>query len=109
MYKLDNVLYILVLIYSATMNPYYILEYSKDYSLINLVKVIIILAIYIFVICKLFNKKYTLLSLTLYLKVVSLLILSFISFYIMEEEKPTLKKIIALLIIIVGFLIFESV
>ena len=106
MYDLLNIFYIICVIYTAAMNPYYIMEYSKDYSLINLVKVILILILYIFVICKLFNNNFTLLSLSVYLKVIPLIILSFISFYIIHEQKPTCNKILSLFIIIFGLIFF---
>ncbi len=107
MYNLVDILYIIGLIYSASINPYYIMEYAKDYSLVNLMKVIFILVLYTFVLCKLFNNKFSLLSLSVYLKILPLLVLSFISFYIIHEQKPTFKKLLALSIIIGGLIIFQ--
>jgi hypothetical protein len=107
MYNLLDMVYLIGLIYSSSMNPYYILDYSKDYSLVNMTKVILILGLYVFVLCKLFNRKFTLLTLSVYLKLLPLLILSFISFYIIHEQKPTFQKILALSIIIGGLIIFQ--
>jgi len=109
MYNLLDIVYLIGLVYSSSMNPYYIMEYSKDYSLVNMTKVILIFVLYIFVLCKLFNRKFTLLSLSVYLKILPLLILSFISFYVIHEQKPTFKKLLALSIIILGLIIFQLV
>jgi hypothetical protein len=107
MYSFLDIVYLIGLIYSSSMNPYYIMEYAKDYSLVNLMKVIFILVLYTYVICKLFNRKFTLLTLSVYLKILPLLILSFISFYVIHEQKPTFKKLLALSIIIGGLIIFQ--
>jgi hypothetical protein len=107
MYSLLDIVYIIGLIYSASVNPYYIMEYAKDYSTFNLMKVILVLILYTFVLCKLFNNKFTLLSLSVYLKILPLIILSFISFYVIHEQKPTFKKLLALSIIIGGLIIFQ--
>lgn len=107
MYSLLDIVYIIGLIYSASVNPYYIMEYAKDYSTFNLMKVIFILVLYTFVLCKLFNNKFSLLSLSVYLKILPLLILSFISFYVIHEQKPTFQKLLALAIMVVGLIIFQ--
>lgn len=107
MYNLLDIVYLIGLIFTSSMNPYYIMEYSKDYSVVNLIKVILVLVFYTFVLCKLFNRKFTLLSLSVYLKILPLLILSFISFYIIHEQKPTFLKVLALSIIIFGLIIFQ--
>jgi hypothetical protein len=107
MYSFLDILYLIGLVYTAAASPYYIMEYSKDYSFVNLLKVILILVLYTFVICKLFNKNFTLLTMSIYLKIFPLLILSFISFYVIHEQKPTFKKLLALSIIIGGLIIFQ--
>jgi len=107
MYNLVDIVYLIGLVYTSSMNPYYIMEYAKDYSTFNLMKVIFILVLYTFVLCKLFNNKFSLLSLSVYLKILPLLILSFISFYVIHEQKPTFKKLLALSIIIGGLIIFQ--
>lgn len=107
MYNLVDIVYLIGLVYSSSMNPYYILEYSKDYSLVNMTKVILILVLYTFVLCKLFNRKFNLLTLSVYLKILPLLILSFISFYVIHEQKPTFQKLLSLAIMVVGLIIFQ--
>ena len=107
MYSLLDIVYIIGLIYSASVNPYYIMEYANDYSLVNLMKVIFSLVLYTFVLCKLFNRKFTLLSISLYVKILPVIILSFISFYLLDEQKPTFKKLLALAVIICGLIIFQ--
>ena len=107
MYNLVDIVYLIGLVYSASVNPYYIMDYANDYSLVNLLKVIFILVLYTFVLCKLFNRKFTLLSISLYVKILPVIILSFISFYVIREKKPTLKKLLALAVIICGLIIFQ--
>ena len=106
MYSLLILFYVIGLIYSAALGPYYIMQYSKDTSFINLMKVIISLFLFAFFIYKLFNNNFSLLSIALVLKVIPLIILSFISFYIIKEKKPTFNKLLSLFIIIFGLIFF---
>jgi drug/metabolite transporter (DMT)-like permease len=107
MYSLLDIVYIISIVIFAAMIPYSIMGYAKNKSFINLAKVIFVFTMYTFILCQLFNRKYTLLSLSIFLKVLPLLVLSFISFYILHEQKPTFKKVLALSIIVVGLFIFE--
>ena len=84
MYSLLILFYIIGLIYSAAIGPYYIMQYSKDPSFMNLLKVIINLFLLAFFIYKLFDNNFSLIYISLVLKVIPLIILSFISFYIIK-------------------------
>ena len=106
MYSLLILFYIIGLIYIAAIGPYYIMQYSKDPSFINLIKVIISLFLFAFFIYKLFDNNFSLISISLVLKVIPLIILSFISFYIIKEKKPTFNKLLSLFIIIFGLIFF---
>ena len=106
MYSLLILFYIIGLIYSAAIGPYYIMQYSKDPSFMNLLKVIINLFLFAFFIYNLFHNNFSLLSISLVLKVIPLIILSFISFYIIKEKKPTFNKLLSLFIIIFGLIFF---
>lgn len=107
MYTLLDIFYIISIVFFSAMIPYSVMGYAKNNSHINVAKVIFVFTMYTFILCQLFNRKYTLLSLSIFLKVLPLLLLSFISFYILREEKPTFKKVIALSIIVTGLFIFE--
>ena len=106
MYSLLILFYIIGLIYIAAIGPYYIMQYSKDPSFINLIKVIISLFLFAFFIYKLFNNNFSLISISLVLKVIPFIILSFVSFYIIKEKKPTFNKLLSLLLIICGLIFF---
>ena len=106
MYSLLILFYIIGLIYSAVISPYYIMVYSKDNSFMNLIKVIISLFLFAFFIYKLFNNNFSLISISLVLKVIPFIILSFVSFYIIKEKKPTFNKLLSLFIIIFGLIFF---
>ena len=106
MYSLLILFYIIGLIYSAVISPYYIMVYSKDNSFMNLIKVIISLFLFAFFIYKLFNNNFSLISISLVLKVIPFIILSFVSFYIIKEKKPTFNKLLSLFLIICGLIFF---
>jgi len=76
----------------------YILTNKMIYLIFSIISAVIL----IFVIYKMFYEKYTILTITLCTKIIPMIILSLIGFFIVKDQKITIVKSLALGLVILG-------